>query len=183
MKIKKKIYIFEYIKNCKFIKNSNFWRNFIEDMIKKEFERIEKIFPEAFNEEKNINITENMKKKLNEVVFSQILTYVTNMKDFELDKRIILKIIDEFIEKYNYLSKNNIDNIYLMLTEGKDSVEKLREEYDPSLEGELTENEKINNEEKLKEDINREKDKSQNNAEGNEPKENIINENQNINGN
>ena len=179
---KNKIYIFEYIKNCKFIKNSHFWRDFIQDMIKKEFSRFEKVFPEAnFNIEKNINITEKIKPKLNEVVFSQILTYANNMKDFEMDKRIILKIIDEFIEKYNYLSKNNIDNIYLMITEGKDDIEKLRKEYDPSLEDELIDYEKINNEKKLNEDINKEKDRKENNAEEIKPKENNINENQNIN--
>ena len=124
---KNKIYIFEYIKNCKFIKNSHFWRDFIQDMIKNEFSRFETVFPEAnFNVEKNINITEKIKQKLNEVVFSKILTYSSNMKEFEIDKRIILKIIDEFVEKYNYLSKNNLDNIYLMITEGKDNIEKLR---------------------------------------------------------
>ena len=29
-----------------------------------------------------------------------------DLQEFEIDKRIILKIIEEFIEKYNYLSKN-----------------------------------------------------------------------------
>ena len=68
---KNKIYIFEHIKNNKYIKNSRFWRDFIKDMIKKEFNRFESVFPDSnINVEKNINITKKIKEKLNEVVFS-----------------------------------------------------------------------------------------------------------------
>ena len=121
-----------------FLKNSRFWRDFIQDMIKKEFERFESVIPDAnINIEKNINITKNIMVKLNEVVFSQLLTYASNMKDFELNKKVIIKIIDEFLEKYNYLSKNNQDNIYMIITQGEEDIEKLRSEYDPSFEDEL----------------------------------------------
>ena len=135
---KNKFYIFEHIKNNKYIKNSIFWRDFIKDMIKKEFNRFESVFPDSnINVEKNINITKKIKEKLNEVVFSQLLTYASNMKDFEFDKRVILKIIDEFIQKYNYLSKNNLDNIYAIITQGEEDIEKIRKEYNPSLEDEI----------------------------------------------
>lgn len=70
-------------------------------------------------------------EKLNEVVFSQLLTFISNMGDFEIDKRIILKIVDECIEKYNYLSKTNIDSLYELITEGKVDIEQLRKEYSP----------------------------------------------------
>ena len=73
------------------------------------------------------------------------------MADFELDKRIILKIIDEFIEKYNYLSKTNINSLYELITEGKLDIEQLRKEYSPSLEEELINKNKNENEEKPKE--------------------------------
>ena len=149
---KNKIYIIDYIKNHKWIKNASFWRLFIDDQIKKEFLRFEKVFPDAnFSVEKNINLTKKVKEKLNEVVFSQLLTFLSNMGDFELDKRIILKIADECIEKYNYLSKNNIDSVYELITEGKLDLEKLRKEYSPSLEEELIKNNNNENEEKPKE--------------------------------
>ena len=177
-----KIYIFEYIKNNKYFKNSHFWRYFIQDMISKEISRFEKVFPDGnFNVEKNFNMTDKIKQKLNEAVFSQIITYASNMKDFEIDKRVILKIIDEFLEKYNFVSENNINTIYLMLTEGKDDIQNLRKDYDPSLEDELLYFEKNNKEENPKEIINKDNDKKENedkNEENNE-KENNIKENQN----
>ena len=189
---KNKIYIFEYIKNSKYLINSQFWRIFIENMIKTEFVRFQTVFPESnFNVEKNINITNKIKDKLNEVVFSQLLTYASNMKDFNIDKRIIVKIVDEFVEKYNYISKNNLDNLYEMITQGEVDIEKLRKEYDPSLEDELIDElkindekrENINNEEK-KEIINNEKEKKDEKQENEEKKNkeddnnenNIINE-------
>ena len=135
---KKKIYIFEMIKNNKYLSNSHFWRDFIEDMIKKEFVRLENILPDInFSVEKNINITPKIKEKLNEAVFSQLITYASNMKDFGLDKRVIIKIIQENLEKYNYLSENNIKNIYLVIAEEESELEKLKKEYNPSLESEL----------------------------------------------
>jgi len=149
---KKKVYIIEYIKNHKWIKTASFWRLFIEDQIKKEFLRFEKVYPDAnFSVEENINLNKRVKDKLNEVVFSQLLTFISNMADFELDKRIILKIIDEFIEKYNYLSKTNINSLYELITEGKLDIEQLRKEYSPSLEEELINKNKNENEEKPKE--------------------------------
>ena len=159
---KNKIYIFESIKNSKYLKNSQFWRSFINDMIKKEFERFENVFPDSnINIEKNININKKIKEKLNEVVFSQLLTYSSNMKDFEIDKRIILKIVDEFVEKYNYISASNLDCIYEMISSGKEDIEKLRKEYDPSLEDKLIEESNINEEEEKKEIKNNEVDKEE----------------------
>ena len=152
----KKIYILEYIKSSKYLKNSHFWRNFINDMIKKEFERFEDLFPDLnINIEKNININKKIKEKLNEVVFSQLLTYASNMTEFEIDKRIILKIIDEFVEKYNYLSETNLNTIYDLISSDKANIKKLRKEYEPSLEDELIEeSNKVNEEPQLSKEIN-----------------------------
>jgi len=173
---KNKIYIFEYIKNNKWMKSASFWRSFIEDVIKNEFIRFEKVFPDAnFSVEKNINVSKKIKEKLNEVVFSQLLTYVNNMKDFCLDKRVIIKIADEFIAKYNFLSKNNINTIYDLITEGKEDIEQLKKEYSPDLEKELNNENNIEESEKPKEKenednkINENKDeKNKENSEKNE---------------
>ena len=196
---KNKIYIFERIKDNKYLRNSRFWRDFIQDMIKKEFKRFESVFPDAnINIDKNIGITKKIKEKLNEVVFSQLLTYASNMKDFEIDKKVIIKIIDEFIQKYNYLSKNNKDNIYMVITQGEEDIEKLRKEYDPSLEDELIEykkndekkvekeNEKEkngeesrNNEKKVEKENDKEKNGKESTIEENNQKENDIKNNNN----
>jgi hypothetical protein len=181
---KNKIYIFEYIKNNKWMKSASFWRSFIDDVIKSEFIRFEKIYPDSnFSIEKNINVSKKIKEKLNEVVFSQLLTYVNNMKDFCLDKRVIIKITDEFIDKYNYLSKSNINTIYDLVTEGKEDIEQLKKEYSPNLEEEL--NNETNNEEteKSKENENNiiNEDKENKEDKDKEEKENKGGKEENIN--
>ena len=56
------------------------------------------------------------------------------MIDFGIDKRIILTITDEFVEKYNYLSPDNLENLFSMISHDKEEIEKLRKEYTHSLE-------------------------------------------------
>ena len=178
---KNKVYIFERIKGNKYLRNSRFWRDFIQDMIKKEFKRFELVFPDAnIKIDKNIGITKKIKEKLNEVVFSQLLTYASNMKDFEIDKKIIIKIMDEFIQKYNYLSKTNKDNIYMVITQGEEDIEKLRKEYDPSLEDELIEYKK-NDEKNVEKENDKEKNEKENRIEENNQNENDIKNNNEIN--
>ena len=171
---KKKVYIFEKIKKNKYLQNSHFWRQFIEDMIEKEFKRLEHILPDVnFSVENNINITPKIKEKLNEAVFSQLITYGSNMRDFELDKRVILKILEEFFGKYNYLTEANIKNIYTVLSEEPDEIERLRKEYNTSLESELINENDSNEEEKEKtEDKNKESDNKENEGEVTQKKEN-----------
>ena len=146
---KRKIYVFEYIKNNKWLSNPKFWRGFIDYMMKKEFERFEKTFPETnFNVEQNINLTQRVKNKLNEVVFSQLLPFVSNMVDFGIDKRIVLKIADDFTKKYNYMTPSNYDSLMGIISNDKGEIEKLRKEYNQSLEPYL-----INKEEEVKKDL------------------------------
>ena len=106
------------------------------------------------------------------------------MKDFCLDKRVIIKIADEFIAKYNYLSKNNINTIYDLLTEGKEDIEQLKKEYSPDLEKELNIENNIEETEKLKENdnnkINEDKDKDDKDDKENK-EENLNNEKNEIN--
>ena len=74
---------------------------------------------------------------MNQIIFSQLLSFISNLNDFDMDKRLILKIADEFIKKYNYLSESNIEGIYEIISKEKDDIEKLRKEYDSSLESEI----------------------------------------------
>ena len=126
---KEKIYIFESIKNNKWLKTPKFWRNFILYLTEKDLGRFD------LKKDKDF-------QKLGEVVFSNLLTFASNMKNFEIDKRIVVKIMDEFLEKYNYMSENNKKLIYEMIIQEKEGevinneeeLEKLRKEYDISLE-------------------------------------------------
>ena len=134
-----KIYAFELIKNNKWLSKPKFWRGFIDFMIKKEFERLEKTIPETkFNEEENVNnINQKVRDEISDVVISQLLPFISNMNDFGIDKRIILKIIDEFKEKINYITPANLEALYGIVSNNKEEIEKFRKEYNPSLEPEL----------------------------------------------
>ena len=139
-KEKKKKYLFEEIKSNKILNNSHFWRGFIDSMLKLEFDRfkVNHAYPD-YDIEKGENIPDRIKRKLDEIVFSQLLSFITNLNDFEIDKRVILKIADEFIQKYKYLSESNIESVYQIISNEKDDLEKLRKEYDASLESEIIE--------------------------------------------
>ena len=53
------------------------------------------------NNKKEVTNEQMNKQNLENIVFSQILANMTSMKDFKIDIRIILKIIDELIKKYS----------------------------------------------------------------------------------
>ena len=181
---KTKRYLFEQIKSNKILNNSHFWRSFIDYMIKLEFNRFKAnhSYPD-YDIEKSENIPDRIKSKIDEIVFSQLLSFITNLNDFELDKRVIVKIADEFIKKYNYLSENNIESIYQIISKEKDDIEKLRKEYDTSIESEIIEikdNENIEKKDenvlKDEEEIKEEDKKEEKEVEKNEIKDNEENE-------
>ena len=166
---KEKIYIFEFIKNNKWLKTAKFWRNFIEYNTENELKRFDK------NKDKD-------NYKLGEAVFSQLLTFASNMKSFELDKRVIIKIIDEFLDKYNYVSETNKKVIYQLIIQGNggnvnidEELIKLRKEYNESLEHKNDEDK--HKKEKIQNNENKEEIKNENKEEN---KEEIKNENKEI---
>ena len=142
---KNKIYLSEEIRNNKWLKTPDFWRGFIDDMIKDEFERLERDsnLP-ILKMDKNEPMTDEMKSKYNDVVFSQLLAYITNMMFFINDKKIILKISDEFIKKYDYLSNSNLDTLFGIISNDKEEIEKIRKEYKQPLEKNLIKKDKEN---------------------------------------
>ena len=168
---KNKVYLFEKIKSNKILNNSHFWRRFIDEMLTSEFQRFDKNhnYPK-FDVEKDEKIPPKIKQKLNEIVFSQLLSFITNLIDFDMDKRVILKIADEFIQKYNYLSESNIESIYQIICKENEDIEKLRKEYDSSLESEIIEfkdenevekKEEVKKEEQKKEEVKKEEEKKE----------------------
>ena len=77
--------------------------------------------------------------KLSNICFSQILPYANNMKEFYMDERLIVKIIDEFVEKYK-IQKELANTIYAGVISDKPEVlEQMRKEYkdNPNFENEL----------------------------------------------
>ena len=119
---KNKIYIFIHIKHHTWLKTPKFWRVFIANELDTEMN-------------KN-NITNRHKR---DIVFTQLVTYCQNIKEFNIDDRIIVKIMDEFLKKYDYIDKNKSMPIYTFINDNMDEIEKLRKEYqdNPDLEEQL----------------------------------------------
>ena len=117
-----KIYISNYLKNNRWITSPNFWRGFIDYILKKELNK------------DDLQISNYFK-----VLIAQLITYINNMIEFNIDKRIIIKIVDEFLKQYNYPNKNGYGSLFFMIDEDPTVIEKLRTEIhdNPDLENQL----------------------------------------------
>ena len=157
-KEKDKIFLSEEIKNNKWLTNPEFWRGFIHSMIQAEFERLENDsnLP-IIKLNRNEPMSDEIKSKFNDVVFSQLLAYISNMIYFISDKKIVLKIADEFIKKYDYLSNSNLDTLFGIISNDKEEIEKLRKEYNQPSKEDLIEKDKEKKEEKEQKEGNEEK--------------------------
>ena len=133
----KKKYLLEFILNYAWLRTPGFWRGIIEEMIKSEAEKYMILNPtETSIFDKN---DKGSVEKLSNICFSQILPYANNMKEFFMDDRFILKIVDEFIEKY-HVQKELANTIYAgVISDKPEEIEKMRKEYkdNPNFENEL----------------------------------------------
>ena len=123
-----KIYIIENIKKHTWLKSIEFWKDFVLDNILNEFKKLEVIPNDKMIIAKNKNIPENIKSKIGEVLFSQLLPFVGNMIEFNLEKKYIIKIIEDINNRYRYMSKSNIEAIYDLVCSSKEELEKIKEE-------------------------------------------------------
>ena len=133
----RKKYLLEFIINNKWLRTPDFWRGIIEEMINSEAKKYIALNNngESIFDEKN----KDARDQLSNICFSQLLPYANNMKEFFMDDRIILKIIDEFVEKYK-IQKELADSIYAgVISEKPEVIEKMRKEYkeNPNFENEL----------------------------------------------
>ena len=133
----RKKYLIEFILNYKWLRRPGFWRGIIEEMIVKEAKKYMSLNP------KEPDLFDKSRKeccdRLSNICFSQLLPYANNMKEFFVDDRLIVKIIDEFVEKYQ-IQKEFADTIYAgVISDKPEEVEKLRKEYkdNPNFENEL----------------------------------------------
>ena len=124
-----KVYILEYIKKHVWLKSIEFWKDFILIMILKEYKKLEDMNENIkVNIGKNKNIPENFKPKIGEVLFSQLLPYVGNMNEFNVEKKYIIKIIDDINNRYCYLDKGNLETIYGLVCSSKEELDKVKEQ-------------------------------------------------------
>ena len=103
-KKKYKYYLFNHIKKNKWLNSIEFWDNLIGLMIENEIKSNEK-------STKAYNLSEKHKDKaLNNIGFSQILTYSQNMNAFDIPKENILFVCKKYIDKYK-IKKEYADTI------------------------------------------------------------------------
>ena len=96
-KTKNKYFLFEYIKNNKWLKSPKFWDEMTDYMIEKEIESNNKILgQEALDKE----TLEGKRDRYSQVCISQLLTFSENMIDFGLSKNDINKIMEKKVEKF-----------------------------------------------------------------------------------
>ena len=112
-----KIYLIKKIENREIFKENNFWKNFIEDMIIKQLE----IYQETnklINVDliQGVGITDNLIKKLGDLFFTQLLSYVNNMIEFNNEKKQIIDIVNYFKEKYKYLAKEDYETLLSVIS-------------------------------------------------------------------
>ena len=133
----RKKYLIEFILDFKWLRSPGFWRGIIEENILSEAKKFMSLNP------KDTDLFDKNKKeasdRLSNICFSQLLPYANNMKEFFVDDRLIVKVIDEFVEKYK-IQKEFADTIYAGVVSDKpEEVEKIRNEYqsNPNFENEL----------------------------------------------
>lgn len=126
----KKVYIIEYIKKHPWLQSVDFWKDFILTMILREFEKLENMnTEEKINISKGINISEKVKNKIGEVLFSQLLPYIGNMNEFGVDKKYIIKLLEDINNRFNYMEETNLEAIYEQVCKSnEEEIKKIKEE-------------------------------------------------------
>ena len=141
-----KFYLIEKIRKHKWLLTSDFWFNFIDIMISKELDKFLANHPETSKNEilnNSDEVSEKLKSKISELLFSQMLPYVNNMTEFKLPLKTIVEIAETFYQKYNYLSDEHKESIYGMISNNREEIEKLRKEYKKNNANKLLNNNKV----------------------------------------
>ena len=149
-----KIYLMEFIKDNKWLANSHFWKEFIED----------EIIRDKLKFEEELKLKDNKKNKgdVTKIYFGKLITYSHNMNMFGITKEEAFEIINYFMDKYE-ISKDMKDTVIVNLEaaysenkedkkgENSDKIENINSSTKSESESEIFEN---NNEKGEFENIN-----------------------------
>ena len=119
-----KVYLVELISDNKWLRSEEFWRDILDVLIKEDIDRYKKI---RKTDGDKVMSQKAEEESITNIVFGQVISYVKNMKDFKIENKVIIKIVDEFVAKYNInqeLSKQIYNNIA-----NEKEVEELRNKY------------------------------------------------------
>ena len=101
-KLKKKVYLFDYIRDYNWLNSIEFWEGIIEYMIQKEILK---------NEEINKNKDEKeQQSNAKNIVFSQVFSYSNNMIDFNINKDDIISMVEKFCREFE-IEQSMLDSI------------------------------------------------------------------------
>ena len=124
-------YLLDKIRNHKWIITSDFWFDLIDKMISQEIDKFITYHPEITKDiilNNSVKMSDKIKFKLSELLFSQMLPYAKNMTEFKLPLKTIVEIIENFCQKYNYLNDKYKESIYGIISDNRDEIENLRKE-------------------------------------------------------
>ena len=177
-----KYYLLDKIINHKWFTKKNYWINFADILIEPEIDKLLERNPEITKEDIKNNyekIDSNFKKKINEILFSQLLSIVNNMNEFKLSIENAVEITEKILNKYNYLSDEEKNNLFSMISPDQNKVNALRINIVKNIEKEeKIEKKEINNNKKekiekkeIKKEKNERKEINNDKKEKNEKKE------------
>jgi len=148
-----KIYIYEYIKDHQKIKNLDFWKKYLETLIKYDinntiYSNEDEKNDNKENKENKESKEKEMQFKLNFATFSNILSVINNLTDFGLGKNFIKQFIDYTQKNYSLTEdqKHQINCLLNLYEEKGTSDQKINK-----IEDNHIDNNKIDN---LEENIN-----------------------------
>ena len=142
-----KIYSSEYIKNDSWMTEKNFWIEFCFYMIKEELKKLIISFPElTFDDiQQNKTYNEKLSSKIDNVIFSQLISLFNNIVYFTNDNLLIIEIIEIFKDKYIYLSEKNIQVLYQVISSDQNIIKNLIDEYNKNKQKNIKNNSKNSN--------------------------------------
>ena len=127
-----KYYITEKIKKHKWISKPDYWFKFGELMLEQEINKFLGSHPDLTKEDiinNSEKITKNLQKKLSDIMYTQLLPLANNMKEFGINLKNIVEIIERIIQKYDFLSEEEKKSIFELISDNEKEINNLRKDY------------------------------------------------------
>ena len=126
-----KIYPIEYIKKNTWIEKSSFWKDYCIWIIEEELQKLVNLFKDITLKDiqDNKEFPKKRELKISEVIFSQLLTYISNLIDINHDQKLAIEIVELTHEKYKYLTNDKMESLFGIISENKEEIQKMRNEY------------------------------------------------------
>ena len=126
-----KIFSCEYFKKDSWLLEKNFWIELCSYMLDEEIKKIIALFPELNLDDihKNKTYSEKLNAKISNVIFSQLCSIINNLKYFTNNNLYAIELIETFKKKYIYLTDKNAEPLYQIISNDKNIIEELKNEY------------------------------------------------------